>query len=85
MIPARNPSEERLLAYAAGTLSPPEAVVVAAHLALRPANDAWVRRLQSVGGEFLEETPPRSCRTALCPEPWRGLKPTPAKSGFSRR
>lgn len=58
MIPARNPSEERLLAYAAGTLSPPEAVVVAAHLALRPANDAWVRRLQSVGGEFLEETPP---------------------------
>lgn len=55
---ARNPSEERLLAYAAGTLSPPEAVVVAAHLALRPANDAWVRRLQSVGGEFLESAPP---------------------------
>ena len=41
-VAARNPSEERLLAYAAGTLSPPEAVVVAAHLALRPANDAWV-------------------------------------------
>lgn len=58
MNPKRNPSEERLLAYAAGTLSPPEAVVVAAHLALRPANDAWVRRLQAVGGEFLEETTP---------------------------
>lgn len=58
MTPARNPSEERLLAYAAGTLSPPEAVVVAAHLALRPANDAWVRRLQAVGGELLETTGP---------------------------
>ena len=58
MNPRRNPSEERLLAYAAGTLSPPEAVVVAAHLALRPANDAWVRQLQTVGGEFLEETAP---------------------------
>ena len=58
MNPNRNPSEERLLAYAAGTLSPPEAVVVAAHLALRPANDAWVHRLQAVGGEFLEEAAP---------------------------
>ncbi|MBE7608037.1 transcriptional regulator, partial [Salmonella enterica subsp. enterica serovar 4:-:1,2] len=58
MKPQRNPSEERLLAYAAGTLSPPEAVVMAAHLAMRPANDAWVRDLQSVGGEFLDETPP---------------------------
>ncbi|HEY1072337.1 ChrR family anti-sigma-E factor [Brevundimonas sp.] len=58
MNPNRNPSEERLLAYAAGTLSPPEAVVVAAHLALRPANDAWVRRLQAVGGEFLADAAP---------------------------
>ncbi|SJM67135.1 hypothetical protein FM111_12550 [Brevundimonas diminuta 3F5N] len=58
MNPNRNPSEERLLAYAAGSLSPPEAVVVAAHLAMRPANDAWVRRLQAVGGEFLEEAAP---------------------------
>lgn len=57
-VAAHNPSEERLLAYASGTLSPPEALVVATHLALRPANDAWVRRLQSVGGEFLEKTRP---------------------------
>lgn len=64
MNPNRNPSEERLLAYAAGTLSPPEAVVVAAHLALRPANDAWVRELQAVGGAFLDETAP----TALSDE-----------------
>ena len=54
----RNPSEERVLAYAAGNLSPPEAVVVAAHLALRPANDAWVRQLQAVGGEFLSDAAP---------------------------
>lgn len=60
MISSHGPSEERLLAYAAGVLSPPEAVVVAAHLALRPANNAWVRRLQAVGGEFLEETVPAS-------------------------
>jgi putative transcriptional regulator len=52
------PSEERMLAYAAGVLSPPQAVVVAAHLALRPDNDAWVRRLEAVGGEFLDETAP---------------------------
>jgi putative transcriptional regulator len=58
MSPDRNPSEERLLAYAAGTLSPPQAVIVATHLALRPANDAWVRQLQAVGGEFLETTAP---------------------------
>ncbi|GAW39841.1 Anti-sigma-E factor ChrR [Brevundimonas sp. SH203] len=53
-----NPSEERLLAYAAGSLSAPEAVVVAAHLALRPANDAWVKELQAVGGAFLDEATP---------------------------
>lgn len=58
MSPAHNPSEERLLAYAAGSLSPPEAVVVAAHLAMRPANDAWVRSLQAVGAEFLKDTAP---------------------------
>ncbi len=54
----RNPSEERLLAYASGSLSAPEAVVVAAHLAMRPANDAWVRELQAVGGAFLNDASP---------------------------
>lgn len=58
MTAAHMPSQDRLVSYAAGTLSPPEAVVVAAHLALSPANDAWVRRLQSVGGELLEMTRP---------------------------
>ncbi|WP_312594683.1 ChrR family anti-sigma-E factor [Brevundimonas sp.] len=58
MTARRNPSEERLLAYASGSLSAPEAVVVAAHLALRPANDAWVRELQAVGGAFLDDASP---------------------------
>lgn len=52
------PSEERLLAYAAGTLSPPEAVVVATCLALRPTEKAWVDQLQGVGGELLDDLPP---------------------------
>ncbi|MFC3070991.1 cadmium/peroxide/UV radiation responsive anti-sigma factor ChrR [Phenylobacterium soli] len=52
------PSAERLLAYATGTLSPPEAVVVATHLALRPQADGLVRGLMSVGGEVLESLAP---------------------------
>ncbi|MDY6923678.1 MAG: ChrR family anti-sigma-E factor [Pseudomonadota bacterium] len=52
------PSEDRLLAYAAGTLSPPESVVVATHLALRPENARWVGRLQAVGGEVLDTLEP---------------------------
>lgn len=58
MTTRHSPSEERLLAYAAGTLSPPEAVVVAAHLAMRPGSAAWVRQLQGVGGRMLDELPP---------------------------
>jgi putative transcriptional regulator len=54
----KDPSEERLLAYAAGTLSPPQAVVVATHLAMRPRSDAFVRALQAVGGEVLEDQSP---------------------------
>ncbi len=51
-------SDERLLAYAAGALSPPEAVVVAAHLTLRPASAGFARRLQAVGGRLLEDIEP---------------------------
>lgn len=50
--------DERLLAYAAGGLSPPEAVVVAAHLSFRPATAAFARRLQAVGGEVLNDVEP---------------------------
>lgn len=58
MTPARKPSENLYLSYANGTISAPEAVVVATHLAMQPANDEWVRQLQTVGGEFLENTTP---------------------------
>ncbi|WP_307366343.1 ChrR family anti-sigma-E factor [Brevundimonas sp. SORGH_AS_0993] len=51
-------SDDRLLAYAAGTLSPPEAVVVAAHLALRPRAAAFARTLQAVGGRMLDDVDP---------------------------
>ncbi len=51
-------SDERLLAYAAGGLSPPEAVVVAAHLSFRSETAAFARRLQAVGGRFLDDMEP---------------------------
>ncbi|WP_454714420.1 cadmium/peroxide/UV radiation responsive anti-sigma factor ChrR [Caulobacter segnis] len=54
----RLPSEERLLAYAAGTLSPPEAVVVATHLALRPQSRAWTQLGEAVGGAMLDDLTP---------------------------
>jgi len=58
MSACHNPSDERLLAYAAGTLSPPEAVVVATHLAMRPESRDWVDRLQAVGGQVLDDLTP---------------------------
>lgn len=54
----RQPSEERLLAYAAGTLSVPESVVVATHLALRPRTRAWTDLGEAIGGAILEEAEP---------------------------
>ncbi|WP_168075866.1 ChrR family anti-sigma-E factor [Caulobacter sp. SSI4214] len=54
----RHPSEERLLAFAAGTLSVPEAVVVATHLALRPETRAWAELGEAVGGAMLDDLAP---------------------------
>lgn len=51
-------SDERLLAYAAGAMSAPEAVVVATHLSFRPVSAAFARRLQAVGGHMLREIEP---------------------------
>ena len=56
--PRHTVSDERLLAYAAGGLSAPEAVVVAAHLSFRPRAATFARRLQAVGGELLREVKP---------------------------
>lgn len=58
MIVRHGPSDDRLLAYAAGRLSPPEAVVVATHLALRPETGALVRGLMTLGGQELETIAP---------------------------
>lgn len=58
MSPRRHPSEERLLAFEAGTLSAPEAVVVATHLAMRPQTRAWTHLAQAVGGAVLDELTP---------------------------
>ena len=57
-----NVSDERMLAYAAGVLSPPEAVVVATHLALRPQQKPWLNQLQKLGGIMLEDTPAEAMR-----------------------
>lgn len=54
----RQPSEERLLAYAAGTLSAPESIVVATHLALRPETRAWTDLGQALGGALLDDLEP---------------------------
>lgn len=51
-------SDDRLLTYAAGALSPPEAVVVATHLSFRPATAAFARRLQGLGGRMLRDIEP---------------------------
>ncbi|SHG89050.1 anti-ECFsigma factor, ChrR [Kaistia soli DSM 19436] len=52
------PSEETLLAYAAGTLRGPEAAVVAAHISLCPDSGRLVETLQRVGGHLIERLPP---------------------------
>lgn len=57
-----NVSEARMLAYAAGALSAPEAVVVATHLALRPQLIPWLNQLQKLGGIMLEDTPAEAMR-----------------------
>lgn len=52
------PHSDLLVSYANGTISAPEAIVVATHLALKPQNDRWVHNLQKLGGEYLEDAPP---------------------------
>ena len=71
------PSEERLLAYAAGTLSPPEAVVVATHLALRPETAQWVEGLQAIGGEVLDSIEPAPLADDLLARTLAKLASTP--------
>ncbi len=55
-----HPSPETLLAYAAGTLPWPHAIVVAAHLRHCPDCRALSAQLNAVGGALMEELPPAS-------------------------
>jgi putative transcriptional regulator len=52
------PSDETLLAYAAGTLRPGPALLVETHLALAATSRKWVSRLEELGGALLEGLPP---------------------------
>ncbi|WP_243367773.1 ChrR family anti-sigma-E factor [Microvirga solisilvae] len=53
-----HPSDETLLRYAAGTLEPGPALVVATHLELCPACSDKARTFEAVGGAMLDDLPP---------------------------
>lgn len=51
------PSDDVLIAYAAGTLAQGPALVVAAHLGLWPESAARARAFENIGGVALEQAP----------------------------
>ncbi len=53
-----HPSEDALLAYAAGTLDEPTSVLVATHLALCPQCRATVQAAEAIGGELMDAMRP---------------------------
>ena len=55
MTPQHHPGDDLLIAYAAGSLDEPVALVVATHLALCPRCRAEVARLEALGGVLLED------------------------------
>lgn len=57
MTPHHHPSDELLVAYAAGNLGEAPSLVIATHLALCPDCRAEVRRLEAVGGALLDDLP----------------------------
>jgi putative transcriptional regulator len=57
-IPEGRPIDALLAAYAAKTLTLPQAALVAAHLELKPDNRGYVAALEAVHGVFLEELKP---------------------------
>jgi putative transcriptional regulator len=64
-----HPSEATLIAYAAGQLDEPAALVVATHLALCPHCTRQVRLAEAVGGALLEELP----EAEMAPDALAGL------------
>ena len=57
-LPTRHPDEALLLAYAAGSMPEPTALLVATHLAYCPHCRHAIQGLEAVGGELLDETLP---------------------------
>jgi putative transcriptional regulator len=57
-IPEGRPIDALLAAYAAKTLTPLQAALVAAHLELKPDNRGYIATLEAVHGVFLEELKP---------------------------
>ena len=55
MMPTHHPGDDLLVAYAAGSLDEPVALVVATHLALCPQCRKAVSRYEEIGGALLEE------------------------------
>ena len=59
-MPTHHPDEDLLLAYSAGSLREPVALLVATHLALCPACRAEAERFDAVGGALLEDLKPEA-------------------------
>lgn len=57
-MPSFHPPEEMLMAYAAGSMSEPQALLIATHLALCPVCRARVSELEVLGGTMMEELEP---------------------------
>jgi putative transcriptional regulator len=55
MMPTHHPGDDLLIAYAAGSLEEPVALVIATHLALCPRCRKEVARLEELGGLLLDE------------------------------
>ncbi len=55
---SKRPSEELLMAYAAGSLPEPVALVIATHLAICPDSRRAVAEYEAIGGALLEEIEP---------------------------
>ena len=57
-MPSFHPPEEMLMAYAAGSMSEPQALLIATHIALCPQCRARVAELEALGGAMMEEIAP---------------------------
>lgn len=63
-MPSFHPPEEMLMAYAAGSMSEPQALLIATHAALCPHCRARVAELEALGGAMMEELEPATLGNA---------------------